>query len=88
MAEVNWKAKREDLFVEDAVFKIAITNLFSANAQETINLEKEDLEGTVIYVYNPVFDTKFFNGEPKNILKCQWYFVSEPAAFITKKNVM
>jgi len=86
-AKVNWKQHEPNYFFENVDHKIALSNLYSANPSETISLEKEDLVGKVIQIYNPIFGTKNFNGIAQKVLKCQWRFVDVPAKFINEQNL-
>jgi hypothetical protein len=88
IGNVNWKQNVDDLFVEDLVFPIALSNLSSAKPEETADFKtEEDLIGKVVYIFNPRIVQRNFNGEEKNVLSCLWQLVDETPNFITEDNV-
>jgi hypothetical protein len=66
--------------------KVALSNLFSDNPTATGDMQKEALIGKIIYVYNPVFDIKYFSGIARQVVKCQWHFIEVSAKFINESN--
>jgi len=86
VAEANWKNSLQDAFVEDLTVQLAISNLMFDNADHPPLMEDEELIGKTLHIHGPVLDVKYFNGEPKMVIKAFCHYVDEPAKFINEQN--
>ncbi|HTD99683.1 MAG TPA: hypothetical protein VK668_10360 [Mucilaginibacter sp.] len=87
MASVNWKAKTENHFVQEALFEIAFSSLSSYHPDETATMSFEDLIEKVIYIHQPVFVKKIVDGAEKSVINCTWYLVREEPVFLIRNDI-
>lgn len=83
IAEVNWKESSEEKFIEEALFRIALSSLASANPNQTQHLTTVDaLVNQVIKVSHASIVSKMFKGVERKTLQCVWYLIDEKPVFM------
>jgi len=88
IANGNWKSRRDDHFLEEAVFEVALRSLaFVQNVEDLDTLANEHI-GTTFRVYEAKLIIVKKADKPQQLLACQSEFIADSPRFITRENAV
>ncbi|HAL83662.1 MAG TPA: hypothetical protein DCO83_16670 [Mucilaginibacter sp.] len=85
MAIVNWKANKEDFFIDGLEFKVALRHL-SLDPKSNRFVAREDLINKTIFIYGVRMGVEMNYGQPNELVVYDFDIVDEKPSFINAQN--